>query len=345
MELGIGMFGDNVYDKSSNTFQSAGSRLKEIIDEVKYADELGIDFFAMGEHHREDYSVSAPEIILSAISSITKNILLSSGVNVLSSADPVKLYQDYSMLDLMSDQRAEIMVGRGSFIESFPLFGQDLKDYHELFTEKLDLLLNIRKNKEVSWKGEFRSPIHKQTVYPRPNREIPIWIAVGGTPASVERAGRLGLPIIFAIIGGQWRQFQKLVDYYKETYLTHGHDPKEMKIGVHAHTYIGKDNESILKNYFPQYAHQMDKIGRERGWNNTYTQQQFTYGMNENGALFMGTPQEVANKIIDIIETFNLTRFVAHLDTGGPMHEELMQVIELLGKEVYPIVRKHFSVK
>lgn len=343
IELGIGMFGDVSYNADENEYQHSGERLKQIVEQVKRADELGIDAFVMGEHHREDYAVSAPEIILSAIASVTKNIKLSSGVSVVSSVDPVKLYQDFSMLDLLSDQRAEIMAGRGSFIESFPLFGYDLKDYNELFEEKLNLLLHLNNNKKINWEGEFRAPINNQTIYPHPGRKLPVWIAVGGTPASVLRAAKLGLPIMFAIIGGQPKQFIPLIEYYKENYIAHGHDPKEMQLGVHTHTFIADSKEAILKNYYPIYAQQMNKIGRERGWGSAYTEQQFLAGASAEGALFMGSPEDVAEKIISIIELFGLTRFVAHLDTGGPSHEQMLENIERYATEVMPIVRKHFK--
>lgn len=343
IELGIGMFGDVSYNAEKNEYQHSGERLKQIVEQVKRADELGIDAFVMGEHHREDYAVSAPEIILSAIASVTKNIKLSSGVSVVSSVDPVKLYQDFSMLDLLSDQRAEIMAGRGSFIESFPLFGYDLKDYNELFEEKLNLLLHLNNNKKINWEGEFRAPINNQTIYPHPGRKLPVWIAVGGTPASVLRAAKLGLPIMFAIIGGQPKQFIPLIEYYKENYIAHGHDPKEMQLGVHTHTFIADSKEAILKNYYPIYAQQMNKIGRERGWGSAYTEQQFLAGASAEGALFMGSPEDVAEKIISIIELFGLTRFVAHLDTGGPSHEQMLENIERYATEVMPIVRKHFQ--
>jgi len=343
IELGIGMFGDVSYNAEKNEYQHSGERLKQIVEQVKRADELGVDAFVMGEHHREDYAVSAPEIILSAIASVTKNIKLSSGVSVVSSVDPVKLYQDFSMLDLLSDQRAEIMAGRGSFIESFPLFGYDLKDYNELFEEKLNLLLHLNNNKKINWEGEFRAPINNQTIYPHPGRKLPVWIAVGGTPASVLRAAKLGLPIMFAIIGGQPKQFIPLIEYYKENYIAHGHDPKEMQLGVHTHTFISDSKEAVLKNYYPIYAQQMNKIGRERGWGSAYTEQQFLAGASAEGALFMGSPEDVAEKIISIIELFGLTRFVAHLDTGGPSHEQMLENIERYATEVMPIVRKHFQ--
>lgn len=344
MELGIGMFGDLSHNKEKNEYQKPGERLQQIIEQGKLADDLGLDVFAMGEHHREDYAVPAPEIMLAALSTVTKNIKLASGVSVISSADPVKLYQDFSMIDLISNQRAEIFAGRGSFIESFPLFGYNLENYNELFEEKLDLLLQLNKEKNITWEGKFRAPIKNQTVYPQPEREIPVWAAVGGTPASIERAAKYGIPVIFAIIGGMPNQFTPLVEYYKEQFIRYGHDYKKMQIGVHAHTFIGNSKEEILKDYFPHYKEQMDRIGKDRGWA-PYTQQQFEGGMSPHGALFMGSPEDVAEKIIKVIEMFNLTRFIAHLDVGGPSHEEMIKNIELYANEVVPIVRKHFENK
>ncbi|MBS1783637.1 MAG: LLM class flavin-dependent oxidoreductase [Bacteroidetes bacterium] len=346
MKFGIGMFGDLSYNYETKKYQNPDLRLKEIVEEVKLADEVGIDIFAMGEHHREDYVVSAPEIMLAALSTVTKNIILSSGVNVLSSTDPVKLYQDYAMIDLLSGERAEIMAGRGSFIESFPLFGQNLNDYNELFAEKLDLLLRLRKEDSITWKGKFRPAIENQSIYPKPKREIPVWIAVGGTPQSVQRAALLGLPIMFAIIGGTIDQFKPLVDFYKEQYINAGHDLSKMEIGIHSHTYIAETRETVIADYYPEYSRHMNKMAKERNWGGgPFTQARFEAGMSKNAALFMGTPEEVAEKTIDAIELFGLTRFVAHLDVGGPSHKELMRTIELYGTKVIPMVKKHFGNK
>lgn len=340
MEFGIGMFGDLITDKQTGKYEPVGQRFNEIIEEAKLADELGIDVFQMGEHHRADFAVSSPEILLAALSTVTKKIKLASGVNVVSSADPVKLYQDFAMIDLISGQRAEITAGRGSFIESFPLFGYELEDYNELFSEKLDLLLELNKKEIINWKGKFRAPVVEQTVYPRPGREIPVWIAVGGTPSSVARAARLGLPIIFAIIGGQTRQFLPLVEYYKENYLRYGHDPEKMQIAVHSHTFASDSEQEVLDKYYPLYVAQMEKIGRERGWASGYSINQFKGGMSPHGALYMGEPNRIAEKIIATTEMFGITRFVAHVDVGGPTHLQLMKSIELFGEKVIPQVRK-----
>lgn len=341
MEFGIGMFGDLTIDRQTNRAQPAAERLEELIEQVKLADELGVDLFLMGEHHRPDYAVSAPEMVLAALSTVTRNIKLASGVTVLSSADPVKVYQDFTLLDLMSRRRAEIVAGRGSFIESFPLFGYDLKDYNALFDEKLDLLVQLNEKATLSWKGKFRAPLDEQTVYPRPERKLPVWIAVGGTPESVIRAARLGLPVIFAIIGGSPKQFLPLINFYREQYLQYGHDPAKMQIGVHAHTFITDSREQLFTDYFPYYAAQMDRVGRDRGWP-PYSRQQFEFGISAEGALFMGDPDLVAGKIIRTIEMFGLTRFVAHLDVGGPSHIDLMNTIERYGKKVLPQIRYHY---
>lgn len=343
MKFGIGMFGDTGYDHKKKKYRDPAIRLREIVEEVKLADRLGIDLLAMGEHHREDYAVPAPEIMLAALATVTDRIILSSGVNVISSADPVKLYQDYSMIDLLSGQRAEIMAGRGSFIESFPLFGQDLHDYNELFAEKLDLLLQLQREETITWSGRFRPPLRNQTIYPRPQREIPVWIAVGGTQASVLRAAKLGLPIMFAIIGGTLGRFKPLVDYYKEQYVRAGHDESQMQVGVHFHTYLADSGEAVVRDYFPVYAAQMDKIGRERNWGGSYTLPQFEYGMERDGALFMGSPEAVAEKIAYAIDFFGLTRYVAHIDVGGPSHKDMLRTIELYGDKVIPLVKEHLG--
>lgn len=342
MELGIGMFGDLSFDETTNKFQASSEKFKEIIEQVKLADELGIDVFSLGEHHREDYAVSSTEIVLAALSSVTKNIKLGSGVTVLSSADPVKVYQDYVTLDLMSNHRAEIIAGRGSFIESFPLFGYDLKDYHELFEEKLELLVALNQNEVINWSGKHRADIVNQTIFPRPERALPIWVAVGGTPESVVRAARLGLPIMFAIIGGQTKQFKPLVEFYKQQYLAFGHDAKKMQIGVHSHSFVADSQQAIVNHQFPGFASQMERIGKSRGWQ-PYTKMQFQYGMKPEGALFMGDPQQVAEKIINNIELFGLTRFIAHMDIGAPSHKDMMKSIELYGTQVIPEVKRAIS--
>ena len=338
-EIGVGMFGDLPFDKETGKFANPQQKLQEILAEIKLADELGIDVFALGEHHRPDYVVSSPEMVLSAAASITKNIKLMSAVTVLSSAEPVKVYQDFSTLDLISGGRAEIGVGRGSFIESFPLFGYDLDDYHELFEEKLDLLLKINTQENVTWKGNLRAPMENQTVYPRAtnNGKLPVWIAVGGTPESVLRAARLGLPLVVAIIGGLPKQFKPLIDFYKQEYLKNGHNPEEMQIGIHSHTLVSEDPE-VIDGYFENYAAQMNRIGSTRGWS-PYTKMQYEGGRSKEGALFIGNSDEVAEKINMVKEMFGLTRYIAHMDVGAPNHEVMMKSIELFGTKVSEKVR------
>nr|WP_121271974.1 Atu2307/SP_0267 family LLM class monooxygenase [Pedobacter schmidteae] len=340
MELGIGMFGDLAIDEQTGKPRSAQLKLQEILEQIKLADEVGLDVFGLGEHHRPDYAVSAPEIVLAAAASITKNIKLTSTVTVLSSAEPVKVYQDFSTIDLISNGRAEIGVGRGSFIESFPLFGYDLKNYDQLFEEKLDLLLNINNNEVVNWNGELRAPLVNQMVLPRAsnNGQLPIWIAVGGTPQSVLRAAVLGLPLVVAIIGGQPRQFQPLIEYYKEQYVKHGHDVSKMQIGIHSHAFVS-DNEADADGYYGKYAAQMDRIGASRGWP-PYTKLQYDGGRSKEGALFIGEPAAVTDKILYMHELFGITRFIGHMDIGDPSHAEMMKSIELFGTEIAPAVRK-----
>ena len=340
MELGIGMFGDVRIDEKTGYIQSPQQRLAEIIDEVKLMDEVGLDFFGIGEHHRPDYAVSSPEIILAAAATVTKNIKLGSAVSVISSADPVKLYQDFSTVDNLSNGRAEIMAGRGSFIESFPIYGYDLKDYEALFDEKLKLLLTLNKNEVINWRGKFRPAIHNQTIYPRPvQNEIPIWVAVGGTTSSVIRAGKLGLPIIFAIIGGDPANFIPLFEVYKQAYLDNGHDEAKMQIGVHMHSFFGKDTEQVANDYFPIYAAQMNRIGKSRNWP-PYSRQQFDYGRGKNGHLIIGDPESAIDKLIQYNKLFGLTRFSAHMDVGAPSHKEMMKSIELFGTKIAPNVKK-----
>lgn len=338
MELGIDMFGDLRINEKTGYTQSPQQRLQEILEEIKLMDELGLDFFGIGEHHRADYSVSSPEILLAAAAAITKNIKLGSSVSVISSSDPVKLFEDFSMVDNLSNGRAEIMAGRGSFIESFPLFGYDLNDYEELFEEKLDLLLTLNKNEIINWDGKFRAAIKNQTIYPRPvQKELPIWIAVGGTPASVVRAANLGLPIIFAIIGGDPKNFLPLFDYYKQKYESYGHDPKNMQIGVHMHAFLNETNQ--FDDYFPLYAAQTDRVGRSRNWP-AYTRQQFEMGRASNGHLIIGDANLAIDKILKYKELFGLTRFSAHMDMGAPTHLDMMKSIEIYGTKVAPEIRK-----
>ncbi|WP_316806361.1 Atu2307/SP_0267 family LLM class monooxygenase [Pedobacter agri] len=339
MELGIGMFGD-LQINAKGEIQPAQQRLQEIIEEIKLMDEVGLDFYGIGEHHRPDYAVSSPEIILAAAATVTKNIKLSSAVSVLSSSDPVKLYQNFATVDLISNGRAELMAGRGSFIESFPLFGYNLQDYDELYEEKLELLLKINAAPKITWKGKFRPELANQEILPRAvNDNLKIWVAVGGTPESVERAGRLGLPVMFAIIGGQPIQFKPLFDYYKKVYQAYGHNMDKFEVGVHMHSLFGDNSQEVSDYYFPLYSAQMNRIGKTRGWP-PFQRSQFEAGRGSNGALIIGDANESIDKILAMKESFGLTRFSAHMDVGGPSHAAMMKSIEIFGTQIAPKVRE-----
>lgn len=339
MELGIGMFGDLPVN-STGEAMPAQQRLQELIEEIKLMDEVGLDFFGIGEHHRPDYAVSTPEIVLAAAATVTKNIRLGSAVSVLSSSDPVRLYQSFSTLDLIAGGRAELVVGRGSFTESFPLYGYNLAHYDELFEEKLDLLLKINQNKRITWKGQFRPELVNQEVLPRAvNDNLSIWVAVGGTPESVLRAGRYGLPVIFAIIGGNPAHFQPLFDYYRKAYTHFNHNTDHLQVGVHMHAFFGEDSRQTANDYYPLYAAQMNRIGRQRGWP-PYQQQQFEAGRGPQGHLLIGDATEAIDKILRLQELFGLTRFSAHMDVGGPSHASLMKSIEIFGTKIAPKVRE-----
>lgn len=340
IELGVGMFGDVQVNDKTGEIQSSGKRMQEILEEIKLMDEVGLDFFGMGEHHREDYAVSAPEILLAAAAPLTKNIKLGSAVSVISSADPVKLYQDFSMVDLLSDGRAEIMAGRGSFIESFPLFGNDLKNYDALFDEKLRLLLELNEKEEITWTGKFRPSLNQQKIYPQPkNGKMPIWIAVGGTPQSVIRAGKLGLPVMFAIIGGTLDRFQPLLDYYRQAWQDSGHSMDDFQVGVHMHALFGEDSDEIADWYYPYYSSQMNRIGKTRNWP-PYQRNQYDFGRSKFGHLVVGDPEYAIDKILYTIELFGLTRFSAHMDVGAPDHKQMMKAIEIYGDKIAPKVRE-----
>ena len=339
MELGIGMFGDNHYDKNGKPLPAEG-RLKELIEEIKLMDAIGLDFFGIGEHHRPDYAVSVPEIILAAASTVTKKIKLGSAVNVISSSDPVRLYQSFSMIDLISNGRAELMAGRGSFVESFPIYGFHLEDYDELFEEKLQLLVKINKQNPITWKGKHRAALNNQLILPRAkNDHLNIWVAVGGTPESVLRAGNLGLPVVFAIISGKPAQFRPLFDYYKKVYALSKHDESQMQVGVHMHAFFGENSKAIADEYYPVYAAQMNRIGKTRAWP-AYTQNQYDTGRSKNGHLIIGDASEAIDKILQMQELFGLTRFSAHMDVGGPSHASLMKSIEIFGDKIAPKVRE-----
>jgi len=343
MEFGIMTFADMPLGSGEDRGIQGHRRLQELLEEVKLADELGLDVFGVGEHHRPDYAVSAPPVVLGAAAAITKNIKLSSAVTVLSSDDPVRVYQEFATVDLLSGGRAEIMAGRGSFIESFPLFGYNLNDYDTLFTEKLDLLLKINENENVTWKGKHRASLDNLGVYPRAVQpKLPVWIAVGGTPASAVRAAKLGLPLTLAIIGGTPEQFVPFIQLYKDTWVKSGREIKDLQLGINNHVFVGEDGQKTADLFYPYYAEMMNRIGRERGWP-PLARQQFEYSRSPKGAVMVGSVQQVIDKILYEHELFGFTRFLAHASLGTVPHAEVMKSIELYGTKVVPEVRKLLS--
>jgi probable LLM family oxidoreductase len=330
VELGLTTFAE--VDESGI---SPGERLRQVVAEARLADELGLDVYGIGEHHRPDMAASTPEIVLATIAGSTSSIKLSSAVTVLSSADPVRVFQSFVTLDLVSNGRAELMVGRGSFTESFPLFGYSLNDYDELFAEKLDLLLALREDRPVTWSGRFRAALEQAVVHPRPERPLPIWIAVGGTPNSVIRAGTLGLPLALAIIGGQTASFVPLVDLYRRALEYGGHHPAT-PLAVHSHGYVFSDEAAARAEFLPAYRATFAKIGRERGWP-PLSDAAVEALIAPEGALFFGTPGTVAEKIIRLRELMNIDRFELHTSHVG--HNLTMRSIELFATKVAPLVR------
>jgi probable LLM family oxidoreductase len=340
MELGITTFGELTPDPHTGRTISPGERLRNLIEEIALADQVGLEVFGVGEHHRPDFVVSSPAVVLAAAAERTKSIRLASAVSVLSSDDPVRVYQDFATLDLLSNGRAEIMAGRGSFTESFPLFGNDLADYDELFAEKLDLLLKVRESERVTWFGAQRPAIDDRGVYPRAQQNpLPVWIAVGGTPQSAVRAGTLGLPMALAIIGGMPERFKSFVDLYREAGRRAGHDPAQLKLAIHSHGYVGESSRETADEYFPSYAAMMNQIGRERGWGRL-DRSQYEAMRAARGALLVGSAQEVIDKILFEHELFSNDRFLLHVSVGTLPHDKVLRAIELFGTEVAPVVRR-----
>jgi probable LLM family oxidoreductase len=314
--------------------------MANLLEEAALADQVGLDIFCIGEHHRADYLVSTPAVVLAAIATRTSRIRLSSAVTVLSSDDPVRVFQEFAMLDLLSNGRAEIMAGRGSFIESFPLFGYDLQDYDSLFSEKLELLLALRESERVTWRGRHRAPLVDQPVYPRPVQDpIPLWVAVGGTPQSVARAATLGLPMALAIIGGGPERFAAFTKLYRQTWAKAGRDPAAVQLSINSHGFIADTTATAMDAAFPPYLLQMGKIGRERGWPPP-SRQQFDAECSPRGALLVGDPQRVIDKILWEHELFGMTRFTIQFSVGTMPHREMLRSIELYGTVVAPAVRK-----
>lgn len=342
-EIGLYSFAELTPDLQTGKLISPAQRLRDLLETIELADQVGLDVFGLGEHHRPDFVSSAPAVILAAAAARTKSIRLSSAVSVLSSDDPVRVFQDFATLDLLSNGRAEIMAGRGSFIESFPLFGYDLKDYNMLFSEKLELLLKLRESERVSWSGQHRPPLDDRGVYPRPlQNPLPVWIAVGGTPESVVRAGTLGLPLAIAIIGGRPEQFVPLVELYYRAADHAGHDRSQLSVSINSHGFIADDARQAIEEAFPPFELVMNKIGRERGWP-PLSRQQFEASSALRGANFIGSPDEIIEKILFQYELFQHHRFLIQLSVGTMPHDKVMHAVELLGTKVAPVVRQEIA--
>jgi probable LLM family oxidoreductase len=339
MEIGIDSFAAMFSGNSSRVISDADA-LAQLLDRIEHADQAGIDVFGIGEHHRKGFLDAAPSLILTAAAARTKQIRLTSAVTVLSAADPVRVFQEFATLDLISKGRAEMVVGRGSFVDAFPLFGYNLNDYDELFAEKLELLLNIVKNEIVTWSGKFRPALVKQPVYPRPLQDpLPVWLGVGGTPESFIRAGMLGLPLMVAIIGGETHRFRPLVDLYREAGKKAGFSPDQLKVGMHSLGYVAGTTQEALDDFYPGYAEAMTKVGRERGWP-PMTRSRFEAQMGPQGALLVGNPEEVAEKIKRHSAALGgITRLTFQMDTAELPHEKLKSSIDLIGSRVKPLIQ------
>jgi probable LLM family oxidoreductase len=346
MQIGVDSFGAVISEPATGVTLSPVERMDNLLEEIVLADQVGLDVFGIGEHHRSEFVDSAPSVILAAAAARTKNIRLTSAVTVLSAADPVRIFQEFATLDLISHGRAEIVAGRGSSIEAFPLFGFDLEDYDSLFSEKLELLLKIRENIQVHWTGRHRPPLTGQAVYPRPlQNPLPVWVGVGGTPESFVRAGRLGLPLMVAIIGGQPKRFRPLIDLYREAGRRAGHSADKLVVGLHAIGFLGETTEQAADDFYPGYAHTFSKIGKERGWPPT-TRAQFDDVRGPTGALLIGDAKTVAEKILRVNEVLGgLSRITFQMGVSALPHEMMLRSIELLGTQVVPLVRKKLTAK
>lgn len=340
MEIGIDSFAAILPDPATGRLPSATERMAELIEEVVAADRVGLDVFGIGEHHRGEFLDSAPTVILAAAAARTSRIRLTSAVTVLSAADPVRVFQEFATLDLISKGRAEVVVGRGSFVEAYPLFGLDSRDYDDLFAEKLDLFLQLGETTNITWEGRFRPALDGQGVFPRPHQpKLPLWIGVGGTPQSFARAGALGIPLMVAIIGGSFERFRPLVDLYHEAGKRAGHRPETLKVGVHAMGFVGETDTEARDAFFPGWAHLTTTIGRERGWSPP-SRQQFEAMAGPEGAFLVGAPQTVAAKMLQASETLGgVSRFTFQMSTASLDTAAMKRSIELLGTEVAPIVR------
>jgi len=338
MQVGIDSFA--AWDNSGLSL-SPSERLKKLVEQIEYADKMGVDLFGIGEHHRKEFLDSAPTVILGAAAARTQRIRLTSAVTVLSATDPVRLFQEFATLDLLSQGRVEMVVGRGSFVEAFPLFGLRLEDYDSLFAEKLDLLLNIRDNERVQWSGEYRPALNGQGIYPRPlQNPLPIWLGVGGSPESFVRAGQLGLPLMVAIIGGETRRFKPLVDLYRESGRQAGYSDDQLKIGVHSLGYVAESTKQAADDFFPGYSRTMTEIGKERGWPKM-TRDHFEAQMGPQGALIIGEPGEVIQKIVRHSKALGgISRITFMMNPASLPHEKLMRATELIGTQIAPALHE-----
>ncbi len=342
-EVGVYSFVENLPDPVTSKLEDPARRIADLLETIELADQVGLDVFAIGEHHRYEFLASSPVTLLAAAAARTRQIRLSSAVTVLSSDDPVRVFQDFATLDLISNGRAEIMAGRGSFIESFPLFGYDLNDYNELFAEKLELLMQLRASEKISWTGKHRAALDNLGVYPRPvQAELPIWVAVGGTPESVVRAASLGLPMALAIIGGMPERFAPFTNLYREVWQQMGRDPAQALLSINSHGFIADDSREAADIYYPSATVLMNRIGRERGWQPA-TRQQMEAGRSLRGADFVGTPDEIIEKTLFQHEIFGHQRLLLQLGLGTIEHSKMMRAIELLGTKVAPVVRAEIA--
>jgi probable LLM family oxidoreductase len=340
MEIGIDSFAAAIFDDSKDTATRNVNAMAQLLERIEHADQVGLDVFGIGEHHRKEFLDSAPTMILAAAAARTRRIRLTSAVTVISAADPVRVFQNFATLDLISNGRAEIVAGRGSFIEAYPLFGYKLQDYDQLFAEKLDLLLKIRDNEVVTWSGKFRAPLNGQAIYPRPVQpSLPIWLGVGGTPQSFVRAGTMGLPLMVAIIGGETHRFRPLIDLYREAGKKAGHSPDRLKVGLHSLGYVGDTTEEAINDFYPGYAEVFTNIGKERGWP-PVTRAHYDAQTGPTGALLIGSPEEVAEKILRHSEALGgISRVTFQMDQAALPQEKLLRSIELIGKRLIPLVR------
>jgi probable LLM family oxidoreductase len=344
MQIGVDSFGAVISDPATGLTINPVQRMQNLLEEIELADKVGLDVFGIGEHHRAEFLDSAPAVILAAAATRTKNIRLTSAVTVLSAADPVRVFQEFATLDLISHGRAEIVAGRGSFVESFPLFGLRLEDYDSLFSEKLDLLLKIRENTNIHWAGKHRAPLTGQAVYPRPlQNPLPIWVGVGGTPESFIRAGTLGLPLMVAIIGGEPKRFRPLIDLYREAGRQAGYSADRLVVGLHSIGFVGDTTQQAADDFYPGYAYTFTEIGRERGWPPT-TRAQFDAVRGPTGALLIGDAETVAEKILYVNETLGgISRITFQMGVTTLPHQKMLRAIEILGTRVVPIIREELT--